>query len=494
MSITDNVINTALLGTANRELSAGDLPEDLGDTLSKIKETAADGEDLFYKIAAAFFAYYRSGLEPLNLKDPIPVTAAEPETMPYPGKKAAALLGMLLGEKYAHMLLLWYKTAAERGYLIPAEYLPDVLERAFLPGSQTAKREKRLLASLIGNRGRWLLPLMNYPPMQEEGNEDWETATHADRKRILSRVRESDPPRGIELLRAEWKNEPAQHRAELLECLKTGLSKSDEEFLESVRVGDRSSTVRDTALGLLRRIPDSAIVGLYARTLKRHLHYRRLFGWSVDPVAYSDEFKKAGINEVSSNKGESDSDYILRQMAERVPLSFWSEILECDLETAAQCARKSPPFSKYIHLENAIFNFNDRQWAYYWLKGERVLQHPELLPLVPLLSVGQREELNLEGKAQPNFYVMQWLDENDEEWGEKFSRGVLKMIYSMAYCYYDRPTCEQLALRLPVSLLGYIGELGAAKENSGSHWEFTVRMQQLIQIKKDIQEGFTAEM
>ena len=56
MSITDNVINTALLGTANRELSAEDLPEDLGDTLSKIKETAADGEDLFYKIAAAFFA------------------------------------------------------------------------------------------------------------------------------------------------------------------------------------------------------------------------------------------------------------------------------------------------------------------------------------------------------------------------------------------------------------------------------------------------------
>ena len=111
-----------------------------------------------------------------------------------------------------------------------------------------------------------------------------------------------------------------------------------------------------------------------------------------------------------------------------------------------------------------------------------------------MLSVGQREELNLEGKAQQNFYVMQWLDDNDEEWGENFSRGVLKMIYSMTYCYYDRPTCEQLALRLPVSLLGYIGELGAAKENSGSHWEFTVRMQQLIQIKKDIQEGFTADV
>ena len=68
------------------------------------------------------------------------------------------------------------------------------------------------------------------------------------------------------------------------------------------------------------------------------------------------------------------------------------------------------------------------------------------------------------------------------------------MIYSMVFCYYDRPVCEQLALRLPVSLLGYIEKLGATKENSRGHWEFTVRMQQLIQIKKDIQEGFTAEV
>lgn len=489
MSITDNIINTALLGTANRELTEGELPEDLSDTLLKVKECAADGEEVFYKTAAVLFAYYRSGLEPLKLKEPVPVMEAEPETMPYAGKKAAALLGMLLGEKYSYMLLLWYKTAAKHGYLIPAEYLPGVLGRVFLPGSQTAKREKQFLPSLIGNRGRWLLPLMNYPPLQEEGNEDWETATHADRKLILSRMRKDNPAQGLELLRAEWKNESAQHRAELLACLEIGLSKSDEEFLESVRAGDRSSTVKDCALDLLRQIPDSNIVELYSRTLKQHLRYRRLLGWAVEPIAYSEELKKAGISELSSNKGESDSDYILRQMAENVPLSFWCELLECDAETAAQRLRKSPPFSKYICLENAIFNFHDRQWAYYWLKGERVLQSPELTSLVPLLPVGQREELNLEGKVQQNFYVTQWLDDTDEEWGVKFSRGVLRILYSMTYCYYDRPTCEQLALRIPASLLGYIGELGATKENSNSHWEFTVRMQQLLQIKKDIEES-----
>ena len=98
-------------------------------------------------------------------------------------------------------------------------------------------------------------------------------------------------------------------------------------------------------------------------TLREHLRYRRLLGWSVEPIVYSEELKRTGISEVSNNKGESDSDYILRQMAERVPLSFWCELLECDAETAAQKLRKSPPFSKYIYLVNAIFNFNDRQWA-----------------------------------------------------------------------------------------------------------------------------------
>lgn len=490
MSITDNVINIALLGTANRELTLEELPDDLAGTLERAKVGAADGEEAFYKGAAAFFAYYRSGLEPLQLKEAVPVSEAEPEMKPYAGQKAATLLSILLGEKYANMLLFWYRKAAESGKLIPPEYLPDVLGRVFLPGSQTAKRERQLLSSLIGNRGRWLLPVMGYAALQEEGNETWETATHADRKQILSRVRLQEPARAIEMLRGEWKNESAQHRAEFLACLENGLSVADEAFLEEVRGGDRSSTVRDEALRLLRLIPGSRILNMYAGILKEHLHYRRLFGWSIDPVAYSEELKKTGINEVSSNKGESDSDYILRQMAQYMPLSFWCELLDCDAETAARRLRKSPPFPKHIYLTGTILNFKDREWAFHILKDERVVQAPDLMQLVPLLSMEQREQLNLSGKADRNFYIGQWFGEDDGEWGEKFLRGVLGMIYGMDYCYYDRPTCEALALRLPVSLYDYITGLGSAKANSASHWEFTVRLQQLLLMKKDIVEAF----
>ena len=129
MSITDNVINIALLGTANREMTSGELPEDLVGILERLKENAVDGEEIFYKGAAAFFAYYRSGLEPLKLKDPVPISEAGPETRPYVGQKAAAILSILLGEKYVNMLLFWYRKAVEREQLIPPEYLPQVLAR-----------------------------------------------------------------------------------------------------------------------------------------------------------------------------------------------------------------------------------------------------------------------------------------------------------------------------------------------------------------------------
>ena len=44
MSITDNVINIALLGTANREMTSGELPEDLVGILERLKENAVDGK------------------------------------------------------------------------------------------------------------------------------------------------------------------------------------------------------------------------------------------------------------------------------------------------------------------------------------------------------------------------------------------------------------------------------------------------------------------
>lgn len=58
---------------------------------------------------------------------------------------------------------------------------------------------------------------------------------------------ENSPEQGLALLQTELKNEPAAHRDELIQCLRWGLSKSDEAFLQEIVATDRSSNVKETA-------------------------------------------------------------------------------------------------------------------------------------------------------------------------------------------------------------------------------------------------------
>ncbi len=120
-------------------------------------------------------------------------------------------------------------------------------------------------------------------------------------------------------------NETAQHRAELLTCLEISLSVADEDFLEEVRGGDRSSTVRDEALRLLRVIPGIPNFAFVCRDVKETFTLSSFAWLGCGSDCLFGRIQKLGINEVSSNKGESDSNYILRQMAQCMPLSFWCE-------------------------------------------------------------------------------------------------------------------------------------------------------------------------
>ena len=49
---------------------------------------------------------------------------------------------------------------------------------------------------------------------------------------------------------------------------------------------------------------------------------------------YTPEMKQMGLEEVSPNKKEKDEAYLLRQLAERVPLRFWMEFFQCPAEQA----------------------------------------------------------------------------------------------------------------------------------------------------------------
>lgn len=101
---------------------------------------------------------------------------------------------------------------------------------------------------------------MELPDWGDTGNETWETALHEERKRMLQRLRKENPGQGLALLQTELKNESAAHRDELIQCLRTNLSKADENFLQEIATTDRSSNVKETARRLLCSLPDSELV------------------------------------------------------------------------------------------------------------------------------------------------------------------------------------------------------------------------------------------
>ena len=343
MNVTEPIIQASLLGTANREFVPGAFPESLQTLVDGIRGKAEDTESFLYMTAASAFAYRRAGWEPAGAEGIVPVETAPEEELPYFDKDRSQLFSRLHSTRY--MLAYAYRLTQGSGKIISPEYLQPLIRRAYDRNNPLRFEERRLLKNLVGNRGLWLIRQMGLAGEECGTTDSWDTATHGERKEMLARFRQQDPAAALELLRKDWKSEPANQRNELLECLRTNISKTDEPFIQEVLESDRSSIVKETARKLLCMIPDSAMVTRCCELLRGHIRHNMLTGWSYDEIGYTPEMKAMGLYEVSSNKKEGDSEFILRQLAERVPLSFWCEVYGCGKEEAARKFAKHPRLS-----------------------------------------------------------------------------------------------------------------------------------------------------
>ena len=484
MNLTDHIINVALLGTATRELITTDLPEELQETLRDIQAKAEDAEALFYQQSALGFAFARAGVEAQSIAGVANVTEAPEEDKPYFLREVGELLTSLYLNKNQYLLLYAYRKAADKGKLIPPAYLQTLLRRAFDRNNPYRYEEQHWLSLLAGQRGRWLLPQMGFPVWGESGNETWETASHEERKRMLTNLRKNSPEQGLALLQTELKNESAAHRDELIQCLRWGLSKSDEAFLQEIVATDRSSNVKETARRLLCSLPDSELVKIYEELLRGKLHLNFLLGWSYDKIEFTPEMKKLGLEEVSSNKNEKDDRFLLRQLAERVPLSFWSEFYDCPPEKAAGKLAKNPPFQKLFDLSKPILNFSDSGWAYHTLKENADEKMADAL--MGLLPSFQREEIAFQSD-RGGYIPDSWFNEDGIGWGMKFSTRVFQRMLRNNY-YLPKETAEQLALYFPSEMRKSIEQtaLATAAQENNTSTRFCRLMMEYMDLKQRI--------
>lgn len=322
---------------AGAERAPRSWPELLASALVGTARGGGDPEALL-EAAAAQALRRRAGVALVAAApppDPAPIDGA-----PTVGRAAAARADALLAldqpaatttpvrdlASRLELLAEWLAAAAAAGRRLPPELVP-----ALLDAGRRHRQLRPLIAPVGGPLAGWLAaqrPDWSYasaaPPVKVEVDADgWEFGTIEHRVVYLRRLRRHDPDRARELLAAAWEAEPPEHRAALLPALHTGLSAADEPLLERA-LDDRRRAVRDAALELLARVPDSGYAGRMAARARACVELGEDRITVRPPAACDQSMRRDGIA-ARPPAGTGERAWWLEEILARTPLATWPE-------------------------------------------------------------------------------------------------------------------------------------------------------------------------
>ncbi|MFD8800554.1 DUF5691 domain-containing protein [Streptomyces atroolivaceus] len=332
----EDLVTSALLGTDRRPLRAA------GGT--------AAGPVALLDAAAVHTLRRRAALRPAT-GAVLPVPAPADPRPPLPAA-ARRRLAQLLADRSAppsggrrgaapdltELIPQWLASAHARGYRAPAELLPALLDAA------RARSDLRpQVLAFAGPRGLWLAGLnpewrfalrASHRGAHRPDTSDpeavrrlWEEGLFAERVALLGAVREQDPDAARSLLTATWSTERAEDRLMFVDSLRSGLSGSDEAFLEEA-LADRSRNVRSTAAELLSALPGSALARRMAARATSCVNPDRTGGDVSIAVEAPHEcdaaMERDGVVPVPPS-GRGERSWWLGQLVEATPLGVWRE-------------------------------------------------------------------------------------------------------------------------------------------------------------------------
>lgn len=479
------LLKSALLGTERQKPSYAQLPESLQGVYKKlISQGESKAEGILCKMNASLAIYKRAGLSPCPLAEGEyelkRISPAPDETLyELPEELSTNLLNLIYASKNT-FLRYCYGLLEGSGYRLPSAYVYTFVYHCTgtLQGKEQALLAKAL-QPLLGERGKWLLGLMGKAELAAD-DFDWATATFSRRLAHFRDMRESQPQKALELLLQDWAKEKADRREAFLGEMWEGLNRADEAFLTEVSQKDRSSIVKALALRLLWHLPGSKVQERGRELLRAHHQKQFLLGWKWTDISYSDELKNLGIEELSPIKGESDSLYILRQMAEYMPLDFWVDHYTCSPQEAAERLVKKPPM-EHFDCTKPICAYMDRTWAKYAFKPLRSSNLKTKEAIYSLLDADSWEGMSTKELIRN---MESFVRNGKNEWSKM---SALTYLFNLKHSYdAEYSDIELLACRLPVSCLD---ELTKTIEscNSGYNSDKLLKVAKLLLIKKEIQ-------
>jgi hypothetical protein len=322
------LLPVAMVGTERQAPVAPAMDGPVGELLLAAGADGDNAASQLLHMAAVLATCAQAGAQGTPWPGAVPAAAPAEIKKPLDDASAVLLLAWALREGPQRLQQLAFQALAAGDRRLPHELLPPALE--------SGRRSIALRAALqpaLGERGVWLAgqnAAWNFAAgvaAQADETVRWAEGNLAQRCELLRRERLRDPAAARERLRQVLGDLPARERAELASELATALSMEDEALLESLR-RDRAREVRQAALGLLLRLPDSTHVQRAQQRLQPLLRHERVLlrmRWRIDaPSAVVDDWKNDGIEPTRpANDALGDRAWWLYQLARQAPLAWW---------------------------------------------------------------------------------------------------------------------------------------------------------------------------
>ncbi len=492
MEFWNHIINTALLGTDKTQISGDELSSDLVAAYEQISSThALDKEEKFLQIVSVAFNYRQCGLTPFPAEN-IAVKKAEQEVKLYCNAQALQGLKDILEEQSYSLLKFWLQRSIARQRIVVPELIPALFEIAV-----NQKKLRPYIIQSCGKRGEWL-GVFNpdwdfYVQISDE--DIWQNGTVEQRRKVLQKIRETDPAKAREWLQQTWATENANAKAELLKQLETNISATDAEWLETL-LEEKSQKVKESVYNLLKLISISSIVLTYWDILQKSILLKKekaLLGivskTSLD-IRLSGSYEhifKTGIEKLSSTKEFSDDEFILYQLIQFIPPSSWEKHFSSSPEQIISYFQKEKSTLKFLPaLAKAVLHFKDSKWAIAFLQQSEVLYYE----LIILLPEKDQDKYSLKFFEKDSDNIIRLARERESEWSLELTKAIFKHAAKHFYQFNRSFYSESIHL-IPIDIITELEKCAPSEEHFKGSWtSMSEYITKLIRLKQTTMDAF----
>lgn len=244
-----SVLQTLLIGVDRRKL-----PEETAAGLGLV--ATDDPVRTALEALASVALLQKAGLAPASTGgvERFEQQAADESALSVLQDAAVRDLQRMLSGSYSEGLPEFLSLLQDRGYRLPPELLPDLLDQCLKEPALATQ-----LTPMLGKRGLWLAQQNErWRHLAADVSAiDWFTASFEERLQLLEATRHRNPLLTIAWLEKTWPEEKAEHKVRFSHLLNIRLSEMDTDLLERA-FQDKSREVRLAALSLLVILSENA--------------------------------------------------------------------------------------------------------------------------------------------------------------------------------------------------------------------------------------------